>query len=173
MPREIKVILQEDVESLGQVGDIVGVRPGFARNFLIPKKKALVASVGSIQHLEHQKRLTEKRKTQLRDASLGLAKKMADVQVSIAARVGEQDKLFGSVTSKDIAVELTKSGFAVTHRAIRMEEPIKTVGMHRVDVRLQAGVMAQVKVWVVPENPPPASAQPEAEESKSAPATPQ
>ncbi|MEW5848179.1 MAG: 50S ribosomal protein L9 [Myxococcota bacterium] len=158
MAQDIKVILQEDVDNLGAVGDIVSVRPGYARNFLLPRKKALVASVASVKHLEHQKRLTEKRKAQLQAASMETAKKMADVQVSITAKVGEQDKLFGSVTSKDIAAELIKQGFAITHRSIRMAEPIKTVGMHKVDVRLQAGVMANVKVWVVAENPPPVEA---------------
>ncbi|MBI5496503.1 MAG: 50S ribosomal protein L9 [Deltaproteobacteria bacterium] len=151
----MKVILQEDVDNLGQVGEIVDVRAGYARNFLVPRKKAVVASLASIKHLEHQKRLTEKRKAQLRDESLELAKKMGEVQVSITAKVGEQDKLFGSVTAKDIAVELTKAGHAVTARNVKLEHPIKTVGMHKVDVRLQAGVMAAVKVWVVAENPPP------------------
>lgn len=159
MAQDVKVILQEDVDNLGQVGEIVSVRPGFARNFLLPRKKALIASMASIRQLEHQKRLTEKRKSQLQAESMELAKKMADVQVTISAKVGEQDKLFGSITSKDIAAELVKQGFSITHRSVKMDEAIKTVGTHKVDVRLQAGVMAQVKVWVVPENPPPVVAE--------------
>jgi large subunit ribosomal protein L9 len=163
MSQSVKVILQEDVDNLGQVGEIVSVRAGYARNFLLPRHKALVASVESIRHLEHQKRVTEKKKSQLREVSLTQAKKMADVQVTLTAKVGDQDKLFGSITSKDIAAALVKSGFAdLTHRAVRIGEPIKTVGLHTVEVRLQAGVMAQVKVWVVAENPPPA---PEAEKA--------
>jgi large subunit ribosomal protein L9 len=154
MAKDVKVILQEDVDNLGQVGEIVSVRPGYARNFLLPRKKALVASMASIRHLEHQKRLTEKRKTQLQAESMELAKKMADIQVTISAKVGEQDKLFGSITSRDVALELSKLGYAVTHRNVKMGDPIKTVGTHKVDVRLQAGVMAQVKVWVIAENNP-------------------
>jgi len=154
MPNVVKVILQEDVDNLGQVGEIVDVRAGYARNFLLPRSKALLASTASIRHLEHQKRLTEKRKAQLRDASMELARKMAEVTVTLTAKVGEQDKLFGSITGKDIAAELKKGGYDVTHRNVRLEHPIKTVGTHKVDVRLQAGVMAAVKVFVVPENPP-------------------
>lgn len=170
MPNVVKVILQEDVDNLGQVGEIVDVRAGFARNFLIPRKKALVASTASIKHLEHQKRLTEKRKAQLREASMELAKKMSDVSVTITAKVGEHDKLFGSITTKDIASELTKAGHVVTHRNVKLEHPIKTVGQHKVDVRLQAGVLASVKVWVVPENPAPAPAAEEAKKAEAAPA---
>lgn len=171
MPNVVKVILQEDVDNLGQVGEIVDVRAGYARNFLLPRAKALVASTASIKHLEHQKRLTEKRKQQLRDASMELAKKMAEVQVTITAKVGEQDKLFGSITTKDIAAELIKAGHAVTHRSVKLEHPIKTVGMHKVEVRLQAGVMANVKVWVVAENPPAEKAA-EAPKAEAAPAAP-
>ena len=168
MPNVIKVILQGDVDNLGQVGEIVDVRAGYARNFLIPRSKALVASTASIRHLEHQKRLTEKRKTQLREASMDLAKKMSDVTVTITAKVGEHDKLFGSITTKDIAAELTKAGHVVTHRNVKLEAPIKTVGQHKVDVRLQAGVLASVKVWVVPENPPAAAPAAEKTEAKAA-----
>ena len=169
MAKDVKVILQEDVDNLGQVGEIVSVRPGYARNFLLPRKKALVASVASVRHLEHQKRLTEKRKTQLQAESMEVAKKMADIQVTISAKVGEQDKLFGAVTSRDIALELSKLGYGVTHRSIKMGDPIKTVGTHTVDVRLQAGVMAQVKVWVIAENTPVAQQEEEEPEEDTGP----
>jgi len=154
MPNSVKIILQEDVDNLGQVGDIVEVRSGYARNFLLPMKKALVASTASVRHLEHQKRLTEKKKAQLRDVSLAIAKKLADVTVTLHAKVGEQGKLFGSITARDIAAELVKQGYAVTAKSVRITDAIKTEGTHKVDVRLQAGVMSQVKVWVVAENPP-------------------
>ena len=166
MSQTVKIILQEDVDNLGQVGEIVAVKAGYARNFLIPRKKAVVASLGSIRLLEHQKRVADRRKTELRDASMSQAKKMADIQITLTAKVGEQDKLYGSITTKDIATELIRSGFDVTHRAVRIGEAIKTVGMHKVEVRLQAGVMAQVKVWVVAENPPPVAEIDEEEEEE-------
>ena len=152
----MQIILMERVVNLGGLGDIVKVKEGYARNYLIPYKKAVEASQASIRHLEHQKRLTEKRKEQLRAASMDVAKKLSEVQVTLSAKVGEQDKLFGSITARDIAGELVKQGYTVTARSVKLGEAIKTVGLHKVDVRLQAGVMAQIKVWVVAENPPPA-----------------
>lgn len=152
MARTVPVILQEDVSNLGQVGDVVTVRPGFARNYLLPQGKALVASKRSVRELEHQKRLTEHRKLKLRADSQKLAEQLSQVQITIPARAGEQDKLFGSVGVRDIAKGLAVAGHALSHRAIKLAEPIKALGLYSVDVRLQADVVAQIKVLVVPES---------------------
>lgn len=152
MARTVQVILQEDVANLGHVGEIVAVRPGFANNFLIPQHKALVASKRSVHELEHQRRQTEHRKLKLRAESESLSKVLAGVQVTIPARAGEHDKLFGSVGARDIAAALASQGHVISHRAIKLGEPIKALGQFQVDVRLQAEVIAKIKVLVVPES---------------------
>ncbi|MBN2358117.1 MAG: 50S ribosomal protein L9 [Deltaproteobacteria bacterium] len=152
MARTVQVILQEDVANLGQVGEIVGVRPGYARNYLLPQRKALVADKRSVRAFEHQKRLTEHRKLKLRTESEKLAGDLKQVSVTIPAKAGEQDKLFGSVGARDIARALTGLGYPLSHRSVKLAEPIKALGQYSVDVRLQADVMTQVKVLVVPES---------------------
>lgn len=152
MGRMVSVILQEDVPNLGQVGEIVSVRPGFACNFLLPQHKALVASKRSVSELAHQKRLTEHRKQQLKSESQSRAEVLNKVQVSIPAKAGENEKLFGSVGTRDIARALEMVGHHVSHRSIKLEEPIKQLGSVQVPIRLQADVMATIKVLIVPES---------------------
>ena len=152
MARTVPVILQEDVIHLGQVGEVVSVRPGYARTFLLPQGKALMASKRSVRLLDHQTRVTEHRKLKLRSDSEQLAKELADVQVTIPARAGEQDKLFGSVGVRDIAKALAEAGHDISHRSIKLTDPIKALGLFPIDVRLQADVVATIKVLVVPES---------------------
>ena len=152
MAHMVSVILQADVPNLGQVGEIVSVRPGFARNFLLPKKMALVASKRNVHELDHQKRVTEHRKLQLREESNTLAGQLTGVQVTIPARAGEQDKLFGSIGTRDISKALRMVGHDISHRSIKLADPIKALGSFDVDVRLQADVMAKIKVLIVPES---------------------
>ncbi len=144
----MEVILREDVPNLGGVGDVVKVKPGFARNFLLPRGLAVVADRRNIRVLEHQKRLVaDKRERDRRDAQ-SLAQKLSSLRLTIKARAGEEGKLFGSVTNLDVERALADHGFAVERRRIRLEEPIKVLGEHVVPIHLGVGVDANVTVVV-------------------------
>ena len=148
MAQNVSVILARDVANLGRVGELVSVRPGYARNFLVPGGLALPASPKRITFFEHQKKVIEHRRRQLRGESEKKAKEMSGVQVTLTAKVGEQNKLFGAITARDIARALTAIGHPIHHKDVKLAEPIKTVGIHTVDVRLEADVAAQIKVIV-------------------------
>lgn len=147
----MKVILREDVANLGKAGELANVRDGYGRNFLIPYGKAVLASEKNIRELEHQKRVIFQRQAKLQASAQAVAAKLATLQVTVKRKVGEQDKLFGSVTNKDIADELTKLGAELDRHSIELAEPIRTLGTFDVPVKLFAGVAASVKVWVVAE----------------------
>jgi large subunit ribosomal protein L9 len=151
MASNIPVILARDVPNLGHVGELVNVRPGFARNFLLPQGLALPASPKRVAHFEHQKKLVEHKRRLLRGESEKKATEIAKVQVSLTVKVGDQGKIFGSVTSRDIARALAAQGYNIHHRDVKLGDPIKTVGLHTVDVRLEADVSAQVKVMIIGE----------------------
>jgi large subunit ribosomal protein L9 len=145
----VQVILSEDVQSLGQAGDLVNVKPGFAFNFLIPQGKAIAATEASKRELEHQRRvITEKVRREL-EVLEGERKKIDGVVVEIAAQAGEEGKLFGSVTSLQIAEKLAEQGIAVDRRRIDLPEAIKTLGEHAVVVKLHRQLTATIKVKVV------------------------
>lgn len=145
----MKVILKENVDSLGQIGDLVNVKPGYARNFLLPRSLALQANTRNIKELEHQKRQLE-RKLQLvtRNAEV-IKEKIESLQCVFKHRVGDEGKLFGSVTSADIGTKLTEAGVEVDRKKIQLAEPIKVLGDYEVPIKLQANVTAQIKVSVV------------------------
>jgi large subunit ribosomal protein L9 len=145
------VILRENVENLGRIGDVMKVSDGYARNFLLPRKLVVEAAEGNVAMIEHHKKALEKKRAAQRSVSEDLAKKLADFSCNISRKVGEQDKLFGSVSANDIAEALKKAGFTVSRRMIHIEHPIKTLGVHPVEVRLEPEVTASVKVWVVKE----------------------
>ena len=145
----MQVILQRDVPNLGLVGEVVNVKPGFARNYLVPKGLALVADPKAVRQWEHAKQLTEHPKRKAATEAQGRAAVLSGVDLTFPVRVGEQDKLFGSVTSRDIARGLVALGHPVDSRRIVLEEPIKALGVYQVPVKLTAGVTAEVKVWVV------------------------
>ena len=168
MASNVHVILSRDVSNLGRVGDVVKVRPGYARNWLFPGKLALPVSQESITKLEHQKRMVEHQRAKLRQVSEGVKLRLASFQVSISMKAGEQGKLFGSVGTRDIEKALHDAGFVVSHRDIKLENPIKTVGLHQVEVRLEADVKAVVNVVIVPIEEPKAVV--EDEEVEAAPA---
>lgn len=146
------VILRENVENLGRIGDLVNVSPGFARNYLLPRKLVAVADAGNVKMIENQKKVLEKKRQAARAASEELAKKMNDQSVTIARKVGENDKLFGSVSQTDIAEALKKAGHSVEKRMIILEAPIKALGVHTVTVKFDQDVTASVKVWIVKED---------------------
>lgn len=151
MAANVHVILARDVPNLGRIGELVQVRPGYMRNYLVPKGLALPASPKRVAEFEHKKRLVEHQRGKLRAASEQRAHELSQVQVTLTARVGEQNKLFGSITGRDISKALAEQGYDIHHRDIRLESPLRTIGLHVVDVRLEADVTAQVKVVVAPE----------------------
>ncbi len=147
----MEVILREDVPSLGTVGDVVKVKPGFARNYLLPRGLAVVADHRNVRVLEHQKRLVADKRERDRRNAQTVAQKLGSLRLTIKARAGEEGKLFGSVTNIDVERALADAGFEVDRRRIRLEEPIKSIGEHVVTVHLQTGIDAQVTVAVEPE----------------------
>lgn len=144
----MQVILKEDVEKLGQMGQIVEVKRGYARNFLIPKDIALEATPNNLKQLEHQKRLVSSRIKKVQKASETAADKLNQTTVKLFHLAGEEEKLFGAVTTMEIADALKEQGIEIDKRKIVMDEPIKRLGEYQVVVKLPASVTASVKVIV-------------------------
>lgn len=147
----MKVILRKDFEQLGRVGDVVDVKDGYARNFLIPRDIAYQATASSILRLEEEKKQHLRQKEKEKRASEKLAAELEKVSVTIQMNVGEDDKLFGSVTSQMIADSLKEKGIVIDKRQIELEDSIKALGIYTVDVKLPGSVIGKVKVWVVRE----------------------
>lgn len=145
----MEVILQEEVAHLGHIGEVVKVRDGYARNYLFPRGLAVLANKRNVRELEHQKRVIEEKRQRVAASAQEIAKKMAEVDITFTARAGEAGKLFGSVTNQDIEKELRDKGFDVDRRRIKLDEPIKSVGDHKVTVTLAAGVPCEVTVKVL------------------------
>jgi large subunit ribosomal protein L9 len=146
----MQVILKEDVHNLGKAGELVTVKPGFGRNYLIPQGKAVPATAGNVKEIEHQKRLiAAKTATAAKDAQ-SIADRLAAIEVQIERQAGEEDKLFGSVTSRDIADGLKDKGVVVDHKKIHLPDPIKTIGYHTVEIKLGSSITGKIKVVVVP-----------------------
>jgi large subunit ribosomal protein L9 len=145
----MKVILQSDVPDLGRVGDIVKVRDGYGRNFLVPRGLAVVADEGNVRRLDHQKRVAAQKAARELSAAKALAEKLSATAVSIRHQAGDEGKLFGSVTNRDVVDALAAEGFALDKRAVVLDEPIKTLGVFTVPVKLARDVTAQVKVYVI------------------------
>jgi large subunit ribosomal protein L9 len=147
----MQLILLEDVPSLGKIGDLVKVSDGYGRNYLIPQKKAMPATEKSIHALEHQKRQVQQRITKVKKDAERLAQKIEGFSCTLTKPVGESGRLFGSVTSMEIEAVLKEGGIEVDRKKILLEEPIKSLGMYTVPVKLHPEVTAQLKVWVVQE----------------------
>jgi large subunit ribosomal protein L9 len=147
----MKVILRKDHDKLGQVGTVVDVKDGYARNYLIPKGLAYAATDGSMRALQEEKKQAERRQTKEQKSSEHLAAELEKVSLTLKMKVGEDEKLFGSVTSQMIADELKSRGFELDKRIVVLEEPIKALGIYTVDVKLHHNVTGKVKVWVVRE----------------------
>jgi len=145
------VILIENIDNLGRVGDIVRVKPGYARNYLIPKNLVIVADEANVNSLEHYKRGLEKKREQGQMKAQELAAKLQEFSCTVSRKVGEQDKLYGSVTVGDISDAYKAGGFEIAKASILLDAPIKTLGVHAVRVRVHPEVIANVKVWVVKE----------------------
>jgi len=147
----MKVILRKEHEKLGQIGSVVDVKDGYARNFLIPKGLAYPATEGSVRALEEEKKQAGQRVAKELKGSEKLASNLEKVSITLQMKVGEEEKLFGSVTSQMIADSLKEKGFEIDKRIIDLEEPIKALGIYSVPVKLHPSVTAKVKVWVVRE----------------------
>ena len=144
----MKLILREDVENLGRGGDVVDVKPGYGRNFLLPRGLAVVANPKNLREIEHQKAVAAAKAAKLKASAEAVAKRLAETPVTLKRKVGEQDKLFGSVTALDIAEALTARGLELDRRAIDLPEPIKTIGDFEVPVKLHHDVVGKAKVKV-------------------------
>jgi large subunit ribosomal protein L9 len=147
----VQVILREDVANLGNVGDVVKVRAGYARNYLLPRNLAVEANPRNLREFEHQKRIAMYRRETKKNAALGIKAKIESRSLTIKARAGEEGKLFGSVTNQDIERALRETGVEVDRRKILLAEPIKQLGEFTVGVKLDPEVEAALKIQVVAE----------------------
>ena len=148
----MKVILRENVENLGKIGDVVRVSAGYARNYLIPRKLVTVADETNIKAMSHHKAELERKSKKAVAGAKEQATKLEAFSCTISRKVGENEKLFGSVTTGDIADALQKGGFTIGRKSIVLEEPIKKLGVFTVPVKIHTDVTAQLKVWVVQES---------------------
>ncbi len=147
----MKIILTEDTPNLGTAGSLITVKDGFARNYLIPRGKAVGATVQNINQLEHYKRVVEEKMNKARRDSEKLANRIEMISCTISKPAGEEDKLFGSVTSSDIYNSLKAEGIDIDKKKIVIDEPIKKLGIYSVPIKLHKDVTATLKVWVVQE----------------------
>ena len=146
----MEVILRQAVEKLGQPGDVVKVSPGFARNYLLPRGIAYSATAGNLKRIAQEKARLQAAEDERRGGAQTIAARLEAVSLTFSARVGEEGKLFGSVTTSDIAEQLHAQGFdMIEKRQIDLHEPIKALGVYRVPVRLHADVKPEIKIWVI------------------------
>jgi large subunit ribosomal protein L9 len=147
----MKVILREDVKSLGRVGEVVNVSDGYARNFLFPKQFAIEANTKNLKEFEHNKKVILEKAAKVKASFKSLADQMSSVSLTIKAKAGEDDKLFGSVTNMDIAEALAAQGYDVDKKKIVLDEPIRRLGEYSVTIKLHSDLATEVKVNVVQE----------------------
>jgi len=147
----MEVILRETITKLGHAGEIVKVKDGYARNFLIPKGLAYQATAGNKKRVESEAVRRAQRSAAERSDAEVLAERLNDLSIEFTVKAGEGDKLFGSITSSDIAERLAERGYRIDKRIIELEEPIKMIGIYAVPIRLHSEVKAEVRVWVVKE----------------------
>jgi len=145
----MEVILRHAVENLGKPGDVVKVKNGYARNYLLPHNLAYEATPGNLKRIQQEKERLEAAENQRRGSAQEIATKLEQVSLTFSARVGEEGKLFGSVTAAVIAQQLEQQGFHIEKRQVDLHEPIKSLGVYRVPVRLHADVKPEIRVWVI------------------------
>jgi large subunit ribosomal protein L9 len=145
----MKVVLLEDVPKLGKMGDLIQAKDGYARNYLLPKRLAVPANPENLKTLEHQKTLLKQKQNRVKRDAEKLAQKIERISCTISKPAGEEDKLFGSVTSLDIEESLNEEGLTIDRKKILLEEPIKTLGIYKVPIKLHPEVTAHIKIWVV------------------------
>ena len=147
----MKVILTEEIKSIGQPGDLLTVKDGYARNYLLPNNKAVQATTQNMKQFEHQKRLIGEKLNKIKSEAEKLAKKLGQISCTITKPAGEEDKLFGSVTSADIYESLKNEGIEIDKKKISLDEPLKELGIFNITVKLHPEITATLKVWVVKE----------------------
>ena len=145
----MQLILKEDLDNLGKSGEVVSVKEGYGRNYLLPRGLAVPATADDVARVEHEKRVIAARAAKLSKELQSEADRLGQLTVSIARAVGDEDKLFGSVTSRDIAEALAEQKVTIDTKKIHLDEPIKSLGMTEVQIKLGQGVTAKIKVWVV------------------------
>jgi large subunit ribosomal protein L9 len=147
----MRIVLRDDVEKLGRRGEIVEVAAGYARNFLLPKGKALPATGGNMKRVEQERRKHAVRLAKEKEDAAAMGRRLAGLSCTIVRKVGENDQLYGSVTASDIAEYILKEGIELDKRRILIEEPIKALGIYTIPVKLHAEVTGEIRVWVVKE----------------------
>jgi large subunit ribosomal protein L9 len=145
----MEIILRQAVENLGKPGDVVKVKSGYARNYLLPHGLAFEATPGNLKRIQQERDRLEAAENERRSAAQSIAEKLEQVSLTFSARVGDEGKLFGSVTAADVAQQLEAQGFHIEKRQIDLHEPIKALGVYRVPIRLHADVKPEVRVWVI------------------------
>jgi large subunit ribosomal protein L9 len=148
----MKIFLKEDVKSLGKMGEVVNVAEGYARNYLIPQKMAVEANTKNVKEFEHQKRVIKEKVDKVRDASKAVAEKLSTLTLTIKAKAGEEEKLFGSVTTMDIAEALQSAGYDIDKKKVHLDEPIKRLGTFTAEVKIHPEITAKVTVQVTPDD---------------------
>jgi large subunit ribosomal protein L9 len=148
----MEVILREHIDNLGRRGDVVKVAEGYARNYLLPRKLALAVTDNNQRQIDREKKIAETREAEERSQAEAIAERIAQLEIEIARRVGENDTLYGSVTSADIAHALQAKGFEVDKRKIQLSDPLKALGESTVPIKIHRDVTAQLRVKVVPEH---------------------
>ncbi|HWT45103.1 MAG TPA: 50S ribosomal protein L9 [Vicinamibacterales bacterium] len=148
----MEVILREHIDNLGRRGDVVKVAEGYARNYLLPRKLALAVTDNNKRQIDREKKIAETREAEERSQAEAIAERIAQLEIEIARRVGENDTLYGSVTSADIAHALQAKGFEVDKRKIQLSDPLKALGESTVPIKIHRDVTAQLRVKVVPEH---------------------
>ncbi len=145
----MEIILTESIDGLGEIGEIVNVKPGYARNFLLPKGCAVIADQSSVKQFEHHKRQLERKALKLAKTSDAMKTKIEAVSCEFALRAGDDGKLFGSVTAADVCAKLAEAGIEIDRKKLQLSDAIKTLGDHKVAVKLPASVVAEISVSVV------------------------
>lgn len=145
----MQIILTKDVDTLGRAGDLIRVKPGYGRNFLLPRGLALLATAANIRQLEHHRREIAAQQAKVRAEHEAQAALLKEVVVAIPRKVGAEDKLFGSVSTKDIAAALAAQKMMIDRKLIKLADPIKTIGEHEVEIRFSAEVSVKIKVQVI------------------------
>jgi len=145
----MQVILREDVENVGKMGEMVNVKPGFGRNFLIPRGLAVTATTRNMRRMEHEKRVIEAADARRQKDAQSIKEKIESLSITIGKNTGEDDKLFGSVTNRDVADALKENGVDIDRKEIALEQPIKALGVYTVPIKLAREITANLKLWVV------------------------
>jgi large subunit ribosomal protein L9 len=147
----MKIILRSNIEQLGKIGDVVNVAPGYARNYLIPQEKAYLANKGNLTRIEFDKKKAGQLVEQEIEAARKLAEQMKDISLTFQVKVSEEEQLYGSVSTSDIATEMAKQGHEIERKRVLLDEPIKQLGVYTVGISLHPEVETEIKVWVVKE----------------------